>query len=99
MLGLEKMKSKVLTIIKDFNFNLKSLTYNIAYAIFTFMEKIDTRIIRENLNLTQEEFAEKIGVAFCTVNRWEKGHSNPSKLALKEIAKFIKIYNENKSGE
>jgi len=62
------------------------------------MEKIDTRIIREKLKLTQEEFAEKIGVAFCTVNRWERGHSKPSQLALKEITKLLKAYNRNKNG-
>ena len=49
----------------------------------------DIRIIRKDLNLTQEQFAEKIGVAFCTVNRWEKGRSRPSKLALREISKLI----------
>lgn len=89
------MKSKAFTIIKTFK--LKTLTYNIAYAILTLMGKIDTRIIREKLKLTQEEFAEKIGVAFCTVNRWERGHSKPSKLALKEITKLLKIY-QNKNG-
>lgn len=95
------MKSKVLMIIKSLksfqNRYFKPLTYNIAYAILTFMEKIDIRIIREKLNLTQEEFAEKIGVAFCTVNRWERGHSMPSKLALKEITKLFEVYNQNKN--
>ena len=90
------MKSKVLAAINNL---IKTLTYNIAYAIFTTMEKIDTGVIREKLKLTQEEFAEKIGVAFCTVNRWERGHSRPSKLALKEITKLLEIYNKNKNGK
>jgi len=55
------------------------------------MNKINIRLIREKLKLTQEQFARKIGVAFCTVNRWEKGRSNPSKLAMKEILKLYKI--------
>lgn len=58
------------------------------------MELLDIKIIREKLNLTQEQLAEKIGVSFCTVNRWENGHSSPSKLALKEISKLI---NERKT--
>ncbi len=91
------MKLKALTITKYFE--LKILTYNIAYAILALMEKIDTRIIREKLKLTQEGFAEKIGVAFCTVNRWERGHSKPSKLALKEITKLFKIYNQDRNGK
>ena len=90
------MKSKVLAAINNL---IKTLTYNIAYAIFTTMEKIDTGVIREKLKLTQEEFAEKIGVAFCTVNRWERGHSRPSQLALKEITKLLKINKQNKNGK
>ena len=34
---------------------------------------------RAILNLSQQELAQKLGVSFATVNRWEKGHSFPSK--------------------
>lgn len=37
--------------------------------------------IRERLNASQEELAKMIGISFATVNRWENGHSNPSKAA------------------
>lgn len=37
--------------------------------------------IRENLWLSQTEFADKIGVTFATVNRWENGRAIPTKLA------------------
>jgi DNA-binding transcriptional regulator YiaG len=37
--------------------------------------------IREYLNISQAEFAEKLGVTFATVNRWENGRSVPTKLA------------------
>ena len=38
--------------------------------------------IRSRLNLSQSELAEKLGVSFATVNRWEKGHCEPSQIAL-----------------
>jgi DNA-binding transcriptional regulator YiaG len=34
--------------------------------------------LRQEMNLTQEEFAAYFGVVFSTVNRWEKGHTKPS---------------------
>ncbi|WP_036484960.1 DNA-binding transcriptional regulator [Myxosarcina sp. GI1] len=43
------------------------------------------RDLRQEMDLTQEEFATHFGVVFSTVNRWEKGHNKPSSLALKVI--------------
>ncbi|NQY01378.1 MAG: helix-turn-helix domain-containing protein [Flavobacteriaceae bacterium] len=37
------------------------------------------------MSLTQEQFAHQLGVTFPTVNRWERGHANPSPMALKLI--------------
>ena len=37
--------------------------------------------IRSRLNLSQTELADKLGVSFATVNRWEKGHRTPSQIA------------------
>lgn len=37
------------------------------------------RSIRANLDLTQEQLADRLGVSFATVNRWEGGHSKPQK--------------------
>ena len=34
------------------------------------------------------EFAEKLGVSFATLNRWEKGHHEPSKIALGNIKRL-----------
>lgn len=44
--------------------------------------------IRSRLNLSQTEFAEKLGVSFATLNRWEKGHHEPSKIALGNIIRI-----------
>lgn len=43
------------------------------------------RELRIRLGLTQEEFAHAIAVTVSTVNRWENGRANPSKLAWRAI--------------
>ncbi|PZG19844.1 N-6 DNA methylase [Nonomuraea aridisoli] len=43
------------------------------------------RAIRAQLDLTQAELAEKLGVSFATVNRWEGGGSRPQKAAMARI--------------
>lgn len=42
-------------------------------------EKI--RSLREQMGLTQAQFAYRLGVSFATVNRWERGHYRPTPLA------------------
>jgi len=37
--------------------------------------------IRQYTGLSQNEMASKIGVRFATINRWENGHSEPTRLA------------------
>jgi len=44
------------------------------------------RAIRANLDLTQEQLAERLGVSFATVNRWEGGANMPQKAARATIA-------------
>jgi len=44
------------------------------------------RAIRAKLNLTQEQLAERLGVSFATVNRWEGGANLPQKAARASIA-------------
>ncbi len=43
------------------------------------------RQLRVKLGMTQEEFAHALGITVSTVNRWENGHSEPSKLARASI--------------
>ncbi|MYD36211.1 MAG: N-6 DNA methylase [Dehalococcoidia bacterium] len=42
--------------------------------------------IRAALDFTQEQLAERLGVSFATVNRWEGGKSSPQKAARTAIA-------------
>ena len=42
--------------------------------------------IRSRLDLTQEQLAERLGVAFATVNRWEGGITKPQRAARTAIA-------------
>ena len=42
--------------------------------------------IRAKLDLTQEQLAERLGVSFATVNRWEGGVTTPQKAARTAIA-------------
>jgi len=41
--------------------------------------------LRRRLHMTQEEFAHAIGVTVSTVNRWENGHIEPSRLARRAM--------------
>lgn len=50
--------------------------------------------LRQEMELTQEEFAQKCGVVFSTVNRWEKGHTRPSPMALKLIILMLSSLGE-----
>ncbi|MHB1007017.1 MAG: helicase-related protein [Chloroflexota bacterium] len=43
------------------------------------------RDLRRQLGLTQTQMAERIGVSFVSVNRWENGQSRPSTLAWQRI--------------
>lgn len=43
------------------------------------------RAIRTKLDLTQEQLAERLGVSFATVNRWEGGANLPQKAAREVI--------------
>jgi type I restriction enzyme M protein len=44
------------------------------------------RAIRAKLDLTQEQLAERLGVSFATVNRWEGGMNTPQRAAKAAIA-------------
>ena len=48
---------------------------------------LSIRDMRGRLSMTQEEFAHALGITVSTVNRWENGHSEPSKLARATITR------------
>lgn len=48
------------------------------------------KAIREQLLVTQTELAEMLGVTFATINRWERGHHEPSirqKRAIRDLCR------------
>ncbi len=44
--------------------------------------------LRERALLTQSEFAEIVGVAFSTVNRWEAGKARPQIKVMRNIKTY-----------
>ncbi len=53
----------------------------------------DIKSVRQQSLLSQEAFAQELGVSFTTVNRWESGKSKPSYKAMKQIDDFCKSHN------
>jgi len=49
--------------------------------------------LRAHFNMSQEEFAKFIGVSFTSVNRWENGIHEPTKLIKVKILKLLKENN------
>ena len=58
------------------------------------LEESPLQTLRELLGLTQQQFADLIGVAVSTVSRWERGQSSPSftpgqwRRLLRKMAEF-----------
>jgi len=46
------------------------------------------RKMRREFGLTQVEMAKKLGISFATMNRWERGHFEPSRLARVRLLGF-----------
>lgn len=52
----------------------------------------DIKTIRQKSLLSQEAFAQELGVSFTTVNRWESGKSRPSYKTMKLIDDYCKAH-------
>ena len=46
------------------------------------------KTIRQKSFMTQESFANKLGVTASTINRWEHGKTKPNLTAMKNIKQF-----------
>jgi putative transcriptional regulator len=57
------------------------------------------RELRQLTGLTQGQFADALGLAFCTVNRWENGHIQPSRLALRQVELLLQTLANSAEGE
>lgn len=56
--------------------------------------------LRKSNNLTQKQFADKLGVTYQAVSKWETGKSIPDIMLLKEISKIFTVdINELLEGE
>ncbi|MDE0405418.1 MAG: N-6 DNA methylase [Nitrospira sp.] len=63
------------------------LFFNSNISNFCAMDIQSTlRAIRAKLDLTQQQLAERLGVSFATINRWEGGATKPQKAAQEAIA-------------
>lgn len=51
--------------------------------------------VREIKGYSQEQLARELNVSFATINRWENGKTEPSRLALKSFVDFCKQNNVN----
>ena len=48
--------------------------------------------LRSKMQISQEDFAKELGVSFASVNRWERGHFEPTIKCKKEIKKMCDKY-------
>lgn len=46
--------------------------------------------LRNKLILSQEEFAKLLGVSFASLNRWERGHHEPTIKVKRKIIELCK---------
>lgn len=57
------------------------------------------RKLRQQLHLSQEKFAAKLGVSVRTVNRWENGQSSPSPLAIEKLEAMLQALDNSAPAE
>lgn len=46
------------------------------------------KLVRNELSLSQEQLARELNISFSTINRWENGKSQPSKMAKELFFSF-----------
>jgi len=55
------------------------------------------RELRQRLELTQEQFAHKVGVTYSTVNHWENGKRAPMPFLVKRLWQIKQELDETES--
>ncbi len=50
------------------------------------------KLLRKRLLFTQTELAQKVGVAFISINRWENGHCEPTMKFKRKLAPLFREY-------
>src|SRR5215468_3374019 len=60
---------------------------------------IRVRSVRGRLQLTQTQLADRIGVSFATVNRWENGQAKPARLAWQQLLQLKAALAPERSAE
>lgn len=51
------------------------------------------RLVREKLNISQEDLARALNVSFATINRWENAKTKPIKMAQAAFDAFCEKHN------
>lgn len=46
------------------------------------------KLIRKELNISQETFARDLNVSYATLNRWENNRAKPSRLAMDKLKDY-----------
>lgn len=54
---------------------------------------MELKEVRQQGYLSQQDFAEEIGVSFSTINRWENGKAIPNYQAMKRLIEYCKRLN------
>lgn len=93
----KKLKISVIAtlISKIFRFMVGLEITNKAMPVATTVE-IPTliRTLRQRLGLSQRQFGEQLGVVFQTVNNWENGRTQPTRMALMVIRRQLEEMGE-----
>lgn len=50
------------------------------------------KLLRKRMLFTQTELAQKVGVAFISINRWENGHYEPTMKMKRKLAHLFREY-------
>lgn len=53
--------------------------------------------LRSRLDLTQEQFAQKVGVTYSTVNHWENGKRVPQPFLVRRLLELKEDLNRKKA--